>query len=254
MTNTPEDLARALADAEYPIILTGAGISTESGVPDFRSKGGLWERYDPMVAGSLDMFIRDPKYFWEYHRPRYEQVAAVEPNAAHHAVAELQRRGIVKSLITQNIDGLHGRAGSENPIEIHGSLTGGRCLRCDLRVTRDELLARADDSEDGVPRCNCGFQLKSHVVLFGEMLPADAMERMFEEAERADMILVIGSSLVVSPVADIPAIVLQKGGTLAILTESETPYDRKAHVRLHTKAGETLPLVVAEIDRRTTAQ
>ena len=136
---------------------------------------------------------------------------------------------------------------------MHGSLTGGRCLRCDHRVSRDELLERADAADDGVPRCNCGFQLKSHVVLFGEMLPAEAMERMFEETERADLMLVIGSSLVVSPVADLPAIVLQKGGTLAILTESETPYDHKAQIRLHTKAGETLPLVLAEIERLTAA-
>lgn len=251
MAHSPQDLARALVEAEYPIVLTGAGISTESGVPDFRSKGGLWERYDPMVAGSLDMFVRDPKEFWAFHRPRYEQVDAVQPNDAHRAVAELQRRGIVKALITQNIDGLHARAGSEDPIEIHGSLTGGRCLRCDQRVSRDELLARADDADDGVPRCGCGFQLKSHVVLFGEMLPAAAMEEMFVQAECADMILVIGSSLLVSPVADVPAIVLQNRGTLAILTEGETPYDGRAHVRLHTKAAQTLPLVLAEIDRLT---
>lgn len=251
MAHSVEDLARALIAAEHAIVLTGAGISTESGVPDFRSKGGLWERYDPMKAGSLDMFVRDPKQFWEFHRPRYEQVDAVEPNDAHRAVAELQRRGIVKALITQNIDGLHGRAGSPDPIEIHGSLTGGRCLRCDIHVDRQELLARADAAADGVPRCDCGFQLKSHVVLFGEMLPPRAMEEMFVQAECADMILVIGSSLLVSPVADIPAIVLQNGGTLAILTEGETPYDGRAHVRLHDKAAQTMPLVVAAIDRLT---
>ncbi len=251
MPHSPEDLARALATAQHAIVLTGAGISTESGVPDFRSKGGLWERYDPMVAGSLDMFVRDPKEFWSFHRPRYEQVDAVEPNAAHRAVAELERRGVVKALITQNIDGLHQRAGSVDPIEIHGSLTGGRCLRCDVRVSRDELLARADAADDGVPRCNCGFQLKSHVVLFGEMLPPQAMEEMFVQAECADMILVIGSSLVVSPVADIPAIVLQNGGTLAILTEGETPYDGRAQVRLRTKAAETMALVVAALDQLT---
>lgn len=251
MADSPQDLARALAAAEHAIVLTGAGISTESGVPDFRSKGGIWERYDPMVAGSLDTFVRDPREFWAFHRPRYEQVDAVEPNAAHRVVAELERRDVVKALITQNIDGLHRRAGSVDPIEIHGSLTGGRCLRCDAHVSRDELLARADAAEDGVPRCDCGFQLKSHVVLFGEMLPAQAMEDAFTQAECADLILVIGSSLLVSPVADIPAIVLQNGGRLAILTEGETPYDGRSHIRLHTKAAETMPLVLDEIDRLT---
>lgn len=249
MADSPQDLARALVDAEHPIVLTGAGISTESGVPDFRSKGGLWERYDPMVAGSLDMFVRDPSEFWQFHRPRYEQIDAVEPNDAHRAVADLERRGIIKALITQNIDGLHRRAGSVDPIEIHGSLSGGRCLRCDLRVARGELLARADAASDGVPRCECGFQLKSDVVLFGEMLPSQAMEDMFTQAECADFILVIGSSLLVSPVADIPAIVLQNRGTLAILTEGETPYDGRAQVRLHSKAAETMPIVVDEVDR-----
>lgn len=253
MADSLTDLARALLAAEHAIVLTGAGISTESGVPDFRSKGGLWERYDPMVAGSLDMFIRDPAQFWEFHRPRYEQVDAVEPNAAHIAVAELERRGLVKALITQNIDGLHARAGSVDPIEIHGSLTGGRCLRCDYQVARDELLARADSAEDGVPRCECGFQLKSHVVLFGEMLPSQAMEDAFMHAEAADLVLVIGSSLLVSPVADLPGIVLQNKGTLAILTEGETPYDTRAQIRLHTKAAQTMPQVLAQIDQLSAA-
>lgn len=249
MSHSPEDLARALAASQYAIVLTGAGISTESGVPDFRSKGGLWEKYDPMVSGSLDMFVRDPVHFWSFHRPRYEQVAAVDPNAAHEAVAELERRGIVKALVTQNIDGLHRRAGSEDPIEIHGSLSGGRCLRCDHHVSSNELLTRADAADDGVPRCDCGFQLKSHVVLFGEMLPSQAMEDAFEHAERADMMLVIGSSLLVAPVSNLPQIVLGNRGTLAILTEGETPYDHRTHVRLHTKAAETMPLVLAALDR-----
>lgn len=253
MSNPVAELAQALVDAHHAVVLTGAGISTESGVPDFRSKGGLWERYDPMVVGSLDMFVRDPQQFWQFHRPRYDQVDAVDPNDAHATVAELERRGIVKALITQNIDGLHGRAGSIDPIEIHGALTGGRCLRCMIEVDRSELLHRADGADDGVPRCECGFQLKSSVVLFGEMLPAEALELAFTQAECADLMLVIGSSLLVSPVADLPAIVRQNGGRLAILTEGETPYDTRAHIRLTTKAAETMPQVLAEIDRLTGA-
>ncbi len=249
MSDEARDLARLLHEARYAVVLTGAGISTESGIPDFRSPGGLWEKYDPMVVGSMDTFMRDPAQFWDFHRPRFAMTDAVEPNAAHHAVAELERRGIVNAVITQNIDGLHRRAGSEDPIEIHGSLSGGRCLRCDFHVSRDELLARADAAEDGVPRCNCGFQLKSHVVLFGEMLPPAAMEAMFEEAGRADVLLVIGSSLLISPVSDVPGIVLSGGGRVAILTEGDTPYDHRAEVRIRTKAAETMPLVIAELDR-----
>lgn len=246
--STTEDLARLLAGARHAVVLTGAGISTESGIPDFRSPGGLWEKYDPMVVGSMDMFIRDPEKFWQFHRPRYEAVAEVEPNPAHIAVAELERRGIVKALITQNIDGLHRRAGSKDPIEIHGSLSGGRCLRCGHTVSVDELLARADATFDGVPRCNCGFQLKSSVVLFGELLPQAEMEAALAEAEKADVLLVIGSSLLVSPVSDIPGMVLGHGGSLAIVTQGETPYDHRATVRLSTWAAATMFEVVEHLD------
>jgi NAD-dependent deacetylase len=244
MPHSVEDLARLLADARHAVVLTGAGISTESGVPDFRSKGGLWEMYDPMEVASMDTFLREPDRFWHFHRPRFEMVASVEPNAAHEAVAELERQGVVKAVITQNIDGLHRRAGSDEVIEVHGSLGSGRCLRCDFRIGVEDLLARADSADDGVPRCDCGFQLKSDVVLFGEMLPAEQIEAAFAHAEQADVMLVIGSSLLVAPVSNLPGLVLANGGRLAILTEGETPYDARSEVRLHTKAAETMPSVV----------
>lgn len=247
MPHTIEHLARLLAEARHAVVLTGAGISTESGVPDFRSADGLWQKHDPMKVSTMDTFVRDPATFWEFHRPRFDLVAGVAPNAAHVAVAELQRRGIVKSLITQNIDGLHRRAGSTDVVEIHGSLGAGRCLRCDHRVSADELLTRADAADDGVPRCNCGFQLKSDVVLFGELLPQEPLQTAFAEAERADVMLVVGSSLLVAPVSTLPGLVLSGGGTLAILTEGDTPYDARATVRLHSKAAETLPQVVAAL-------
>lgn len=247
MAHSVADLAALLAGATHAVVLTGAGISTESGVPDFRSPGGTWEKFDPMEVASLDTFMRDPVRFWQFHRPRFDLVAQVAPNPAHEAVAELQRRGIVKALITQNIDGLHRRAGSEDVIEVHGSLSAGRCLRCDVRVTTDELLTRADAAGDGVPRCECGFQLKSDVVMFGEMLPSEQLDAAFEHAGLADVMLVIGSSLLVAPVSNLPGYVLANRGALAILTEGETPYDSRAAVRLHTKAAETLPQVVAAL-------
>jgi NAD-dependent deacetylase len=162
-------------------------------------------------------------------------------------VAELERRGIVRAVITQNIDRLHAKAGSD-PIEVHGSLDRGVCLRCDVRVSLDELVARADAADDGVPRCGCGFQMKSGVILFGEPLPADAIEAAYAHAERADLMLVIGSSLLVAPVSGLPGVVLDRGGTLAILTESETPYDDAAHVRLHGRAGTQMAEALAALD------
>jgi len=177
-------------------------------------------------------------------------LSGVEPNPAHRAVAELERRGVVKAVITQNIDRLHTRAGSTEVIEVHGSLDRGVCLRCDARVSMDELVTRADAAEDGVPRCGCGFQLKSGVILFGEALPPDAIEAAYAQAERADLILVIGSSLLVAPVSGLPGIVLERGGRLAILTESETPYDDDAHVRLHGKAAVQMAEALAALDVR----
>ena len=248
MPHSPEDLAAALAASEYAVVLTGAGISTESGIPDFRSPGGVWEKFDPMEVGSLSTFISEPERFWSFHRPRIDMLADVQPNPAHLAVAELERRGIVRAVVTQNIDRLHAKAGSD-PIEVHGALDRGLCLRCQDAVSLDELVARADAAEDGVPRCSsCGFQLKSGVVLFGEPLPAAAIEGAYEEAGRADLMLVIGSSLLVAPVSQLPGIVLDNGGTLAILTESETPYDGAAQVRLHGRAAAQMQEAVAALD------
>jgi len=249
VSDTSRDLAQLLATAHHAVVLTGAGVSTESGIPDFRSPGGVWETVDPMEVGSLATFMSDPARFWGFHRPRFAAVDSVTPNAAHLAIAEFERRGIVKALITQNIDGLHRRAGSVDPIEVHGTLDVGQCLRCGAQISRDEMLARADDAADGVPRCTqCGFQIKSGVVLFGEQLPPAAIGAAFREAEAADVMLVIGSSLLVTPVSTLPDIVLRHGGRLAILTESETPYDSDCTVRLHGKAGIQMAEVLAELD------
>ncbi|HVH01168.1 MAG TPA: NAD-dependent protein deacylase [Miltoncostaeaceae bacterium] len=248
MPHSPEDLAAALAASEYAVVLTGAGISTESGIPDFRSPGGVWEKFDPMEVGSLSTFISEPERFWSFHRPRIDMLADVQPNPAHLAVAELERRGIVRAVVTQNIDRLHAKAGSD-PIEVHGALDRGLCLRCQDAVSLDELVARADAAEDGVPRCSsCGFQLKSGVVLFGEPLPAAAIEAAYAEAARADLMLVIGSSLLVAPVSQLPGIVLDNGGTLAILTESETPYDGAALPCRRTWAAAQMQEAVAALD------
>jgi NAD-dependent deacetylase len=245
--DAPASLAQLLRGAEHAVVLTGAGISTESGIPDFRSAGGLWETYDPMKVASMSTFMDDPSLFWRFHRPRIDMLGAVAPNPAHLAVADLERRGVVKAVITQNIDRLHSRAGSEGVIEVHGSLSAGHCLRCRQGVSMDELCARADAADDGVPRCACGFPLKSGVVLFGEQLPMDAIEAAYDAAERADVMLVIGSSLQVTPVSQLPGVMLARGGKLAILTEGETDYDHRCTVRIHEKAGPTMQAVLAAL-------
>ncbi len=242
------DLAAALSAAEHAVVLTGAGISTESGIPDFRSKGGLWEKYDPFEVASMATFVSEPERFWAFHRPRIDMLSSVEPNAAHRAIAALEGRGLVKALVTQNIDRLHARAGSHDPIEVHGSLDRGLCIRCDQRVSLDELVARADAAEDGVPRCSsCGFQMKSGVVLFGEAMPAAEIDRAYEEAASADVMLVVGSSLQVSPVSELPGMVLGRGGTLAIMTEGDTPYDGSAQIRLRGRAAVQMQQVLEEL-------
>jgi NAD-dependent deacetylase len=242
------ELAGMLAEARHAVVLTGAGVSTESGIPDFRSAGGLWERHDPMEVASMATFLREPARFWAFHRPRIDMLRGVEPNPAHDAVAELERRGIVRVVITQNIDRLHLRAGSTRVIEVHGALDHGSCLSCGARVEMDELVARADAAEDGVPRCGCGFPMKSGVVLFGEALPAEAIDAAYEEAAQADLMLVIGSSLQVAPVSELPAVTRRAGGRLAVLTEGETPYDDVADFRSHARAGEVMAGVMAALD------
>ncbi len=248
MPGTPADVAQVLRDATHAIALTGAGMSTESGIPDFRSAGGVWEKYDPMEVGSLATFMSDPQRFWDFHRPRVGMLSDAKPNPAHLALAELERRGVLKAVITQNIDGLHRAGGSQEVIEVHGAMDRGMCLRCDARVSMDELLARADAAEDGVPRCTqCGFQMKSGVVMFGEPLPEEAISRAYDHAMKADVVLVAGSSLAVTPVNQIPGMVLDRGGTVMILTESDTPYDRQCAVRLRGRVGTDLPAVVAAL-------
>jgi NAD-dependent deacetylase len=249
MAGSPKALAELLSEAEHAIALTGAGMSTESGIPDFRSADGVWQKVDPMEVASLQTFITEPQRFWQFHRPRIDMLSGVDPNSAHVAIAELQRRGLLRSLITQNIDRLHSKAGSTDVIEVHGSLSRGECLQCKAMTTLGELVAKADGADDGVPRCDdCGFQLKSGVVMFGESLPPAEITAAYEAAERADVILVVGSSLQVAPVSELPAMVHQGGGRLAILTEGDTPYDEVADVRLRGKAGVQLSETVAALD------
>ena len=228
------ELARLLRRRQPCVVLTGAGISTESGIPDFRSPSGIWAQYDPMEYATIDAFRRDPAKVWQFYLLRLGVLAGAEPNAGHLALAELESRGLVRAVVTQNIDGLHQRAGSRDVIEVHGSIRSASCLRCGHRAALGPAAAAP-------PRCpTCGEILKPDVVMFGELLPVEAMERALELARQAALLLVVGSSLEVYPVAGLPEETVAAGGTVAIVNRGPTPFDRLAEVKVDADAGETL--------------
>jgi NAD-dependent deacetylase len=241
-----EALAELISESSCAVALTGAGISVPSGIPDFRSPGtGLWTKVDPMKVAHIDAFRRDPKAFWEYYRPRFETLGDKRPNPAHEALAELERRGLLEAVVTQNIDRLHRAAGSERVVEVHGSIETSSCQACGASFRLEEVEALF---VDGVAECRlCCGAVKPDVVLFGELLPEEAMTEAQELAERADLMLCVGSSLEVYPVAGLPAIFLETGGALAIVTQSSTPYDREAAVRLSGDVVEDLGAVLAAL-------
>ena len=231
-TRELERLAELLGRSRRAVALTGAGVSVPSGIPDFRTpETGLWAKVDPMEVAHIDVFERDPERFWSYYRPRFEALGDKEPNRAHEALAELERRGLIEGVITQNIDRLHRAAGSENVIEVHGSIETSSCTACGTSFGLEEMDALFDAR--GVALCaGCCGAVKPDVVLFGEMLPLEAIERATELAEGADLMLCVGSSLEVYPAAGLPELTIEAGGQLAIITMSATPFDRFAAVRL----------------------
>jgi NAD-dependent deacetylase len=237
--------ARRLAElirARQPcVVLTGAGISTESGIPDFRSPTGIWAQVDPMEYASLRAFRADPEKVWQFYAPRIELLTGAEPNAAHRALAELERRGLVSGVVTQNIDLLHGRAGSREVVEVHGSIRSATCPQCRAVHALEEVVQ--------APRCrDCNAFLKPDVVFFGELLPEGAIDRAYELARAAALMLVVGSTLEVYPVADLPLETLRNGGALAIVNRGPTAHDGQAELRIDGSAGETLGAVLAALD------
>ena len=241
-------LAELIRSAGSVVALTGAGISVPSGIPDFRSPGtGLWEKVDPMEVAHIGAFRRDPVRFWRFYGDRFAALRHKQPNPAHEALVELERRGHLDAVITQNVDMLHRRAGSRALVEVHGSIASCSCLECGERVELDEARARLAADTEGVPRCGCGAPLKPDVVLFGEMLPEDAMRRSLDLAARADLLLCVGSSLEVHPVAGLPEITLGAGGRLALVTQGPTPFDEVAEIKLGGDVVAELQALVAAL-------
>jgi NAD-dependent deacetylase len=251
VTTAHDRLAELIRSARSVVALTGAGISVPSGIPDFRSPGtGLWANVDPMEVAHISVWRRDPQRFWGFYGQRFAALEGKRPNGAHRALAALEGAGRLDAVITQNIDGLHAAAGSRDVIEVHGSIATASCLACGLRYPLAETRARLEAEEDGVPRCDCGQPLKPDVVLFGELLDEAAMNRASDLASRADLMLCIGSSLEVYPVAGLPELTLEAGGRIAVVTRSATPYDGVAVARLSGDVEEDLVALAAAVERR----
>jgi len=245
-TDESTTLARAAARlraSRRAVALTGAGLSTESGIPDFRSPGGVWERFRPIEYGDFVRSAAARREHWAYKLATVPVMLRAEPNAGHRALARLERAGRLQAVVTQNIDGLHQAAGSATVLELHGTNRAAVCLQCERREPIEPVLARVEGG-DHEPRCGCGGILKPATVSFGQSLPRDVLEESIRLAEGCDCLLAIGSSLQVQPAASLVEIAKHAGATVLILTRSATPYDALADARLDGALGETLPALV----------
>jgi NAD-dependent deacetylase len=248
MTAFADDKLSTLADlmrrSKRVAILTGAGMSTESGLPDYRGTEGLWKNRRFEELADIETFRREPVEFWEFYRQRLAVLDNARPNPGHFALAALERAGLVERVITQNIDGLHTAACSKDVLEVHGSLRESVCLACGSRYPRAETEQRADAAANGVPPCDCGQALKPNVILFGEMLP-QAMNDAEVLTYHCDLLLCCGSSLAVWPVAKLPQVAKKRysrgAGALAIINRGPTEADHLADVRIEGATGEVLP-------------
>jgi NAD-dependent deacetylase len=243
MVNVIDDIARLLSNSKHAVVFTGAGISAESGIPTFRGANGLWSRYDPEEVASIQGFMRNPKAFWAFARELIVKTKA-KPNAGHYAIAELEKMGIVKAVITQNIDMLHQKAGSRRVLELHGSLKYVDCLKCGKTYEWEEIVDKIDDI-----KCeNCGsMYLKPRIVFFGERLPRDVLNEAIREAESSDVFIVVGSSLQVYPAANLPFIAKERGAKLILINKDPTDKDWLFDIVVYGKAGEILPKIVEKV-------
>jgi len=241
---TVRHAAELLSAARRGLALTGAGVSAESGIPTFRGDGGLWTKFDPIKVASIEYFMADPTAYWKVSKDRGRLALAARPNPGHDALAALEAAGHLAAVVTQNTDGLHQESGSRNVIEVHGSGRTVQCLDCGNREPRSEVQARLEVQMP--PRCKVcgGVFLKPTVVLFGEAMPQAAIQEAFALAREADVMLVVGTSLVVYPAADIPLVAVTAGAKLVVVNAEPTPFDELAEVVIRGKSGEVLPEIV----------
>ncbi|MFX0021112.1 MAG: NAD-dependent deacetylase [Candidatus Hermodarchaeota archaeon] len=242
--------ADLLFNSNYAIALTGAGISTESGIPDFRGDSGIWKKYKPEIYGTFQSFLADPSKFWKMAEKIAPALFDAKPNPGHYAIAELEKLNIVKALITQNVDELHQKAGSIIVYEVHGSVYRFTCLGCRASYTKEQIMRKLKKEKKVAPGCNyCGAPLKPSVVLFGEMLPNFEKYMAIDLAKKTDVMLIAGSSLSVVPICDLPLYTLSEGGKLIIVNDEPTDLDERAEVVINNKTGIVLPLIVEEIKK-----
>jgi NAD-dependent deacetylase len=231
-----------LASARKVVVLTGAGVSAESGVPTFRGEDGLWKKFRPEELANFDAFMQNPKLVWEWYAFRKTIIASIEPNPGHYALADMEQIFPEFVLITQNVDGLHRRAGSRNILELHGNIMRNRCLKCETITESDEL-----QFQEGIPYCQCGGMLRPDVVWFGEMLPHRVLQAAFEAAETCDVFFSVGTSAVVHPAASLPLIARQNGAYIIEVNPEMTPVTDFADEFLQGASGEILPIVFEDI-------
>lgn len=234
-------LKKWLEESKYTVVFTGAGMSTESGLPDFRSSDGLWKKKDPSKLASTDALNNNVQEFIEFYRERVLGVKEYKPHKGHHILADWEKRGIIKSIITQNVDGFHQLGGSKEVIELHGTLQKLHCQTCGKQYDSEEYL-----NEEYY--CECGGVLRPSIVLFGEQLPSEAFQKATEEAEKADLFIVFGSSLTVSPANQFPLLAKQSGAKLVIVNREDTPLDIYADLVIQDKKiGELLKEINEQI-------
>ncbi len=241
-----EQAARLIVEAEHAVAFTGAGHSTPSGIPDFRSPGsGLWAKHDPMAVASIFGFRQHPEVFFEWVRPMVETLLSAKPNPAHEALADLEAMGCLKAVITQNIDGLHQRAGSQRVLELHGHVREATCIRC-YRVVPSKDFMPGFLHSGQIPRCSyCGGIVKPNVILFGEQLPVSVLSAAWREMRACDVVLVAGSSLEVAPACELPMTAVTHGAQAIVVNYQHTGLDPRARVVIHQDVAVVLPQIAA---------
>ena len=240
-----ETLLKRLKDAQSVAVLTGAGVSAESGVPTFRGEEGLWKKYRPEELANFEAFMRNPELVWEWYNFRRNLINKVEPNPGHYALAEMEKMFPNFHLITQNVDNLHRRAGSENIYELHGNIMRNRCVDCSKRYDYDDFQFSPNE---GVPRCECGGLIRPDVVWFGEMLPQEQLRKSFAAARTCDVFMSIGTSAVVQPAGNLPLEALDAGAYVVEINPERTVISSYVHETILGKSGEILPKLLEQIE------
>ncbi len=246
MNKEIKKVVNLILNSKFLVALTGAGISADSGIPTFRGEKGLWKNFKPEELATPEAFQRDPKRVWEWYVWRMKIIREARPNAAHICLAKLEKESVLKAIITQNVDGLHQKAGSINVIELHGNIWKAVCTKCSYSEYMQKI------PEDIPPKCKkCGSHLRPGVVWFGEPLPTDALNMAFYLSNKADLMLVIGTSLLVQPAASLPFIVLNNGNKVIEINPNETVLSNKATLSLKMSAAEAFKLICKELGFKT---